>query len=77
MYIHMYILSTILLQNREYFSSEKMAEEDNNLQGQGFVLRVQRTAHIEKWTKCYSKNLFPPFYQYIFIYVRIYVFIYL
>jgi len=51
----------------------KMAEGDNNLQGQGFVLRVQRTAHIEKWTKCYSKNLSPP----PSINIRMYVFIYL
>lgn len=54
-----------------------MVEEDNNLQGQGFMLRVQRTAHIEKWTKCYSKNLSPPpFYQYIYICTYIYLYIY-
>lgn len=54
-----------------------MVEEDNNLQGQGFVLRVQRTAHIEKWTKCYSKNLSPPPSISIYIYVRIYIYIFI
>lgn len=59
----------------------KVAEEDNNLQGQGFVLQVQRTAHIEKWTKCYSKNLPPPpsiniynIYMYVYMYLYIYSF---
>lgn len=74
-FFDVHILSTVLRKQGVFFVG-KIAEEDINLQGQGFVLRVQRTAHIEKWTKCYSKNLFPPSINiYICTYICIYIFI--
>lgn len=74
----MYFLRHLTRAQLRGYSSVQEMTEDNNLQGQGFVLQVQRTAHIEKWTKCYSKNLFSLFYQYIYIYLytRMYLYIY-
>lgn len=69
------VLSAAPRAQHKWYSPIEEMTEDNNLQGQGFVLQVQRTAHIEKWTKCYSKNLFPLL-LYIYIHTRTHLYIY-